>query len=167
MYAPSVAVAVAPHTTSPTSSTTVTSSPGNRNGGQPLPPVGFVASVMYFFQLQRLKAKTAPTHGVRLWNLERLEAMNRRAILWAFPLLTAGLVVGIALQVQRGDSWEGFSSPKVLSTIGLWVVFAILLYLRYAVHARGRQLALWTMVAFALLVIALVFAHPFADGGAT
>lgn len=125
--------------------------------------VGFLASVMYFFQLQRLRAKTSPTHGVRLWSLERIEAMNKRAILWAFPLLTAGLIVGIALQVHRNVNWEGFSSPKVLSTLGLWVVFAILLYLRYAVHARGRQLALWTMVAFALLVIALVFAHPFAD----
>lgn len=128
--------------------------------------VGFLASVMYFFQLQRLRAKIAPTHGVRLWSLERIEAMNKRAILWSFPLLTAGLIVGIALQIHRGDNWEGFSSPKVLSTLGLWIVFAILLYLRYAVHARGRQLALGTMVAFALLVIALVFAHPFADGGA-
>ncbi|MFO0964946.1 MAG: cytochrome c biogenesis protein CcsA [Gemmataceae bacterium] len=124
--------------------------------------VGFLASLMYFVQLQRLRAKTAPSQGVRLWSLERLEAMNRRAILLAFPLLTAGLIVGIALQLQRG-AWEGFSNPKVLSTIGLWLVFAILLYLRYAVHARGRQLALWTMVAFALLVIALIVAHPFAD----
>jgi ABC-type transport system involved in cytochrome c biogenesis permease subunit len=128
--------------------------------------VGFLASVMYFVQVHRLKKKRAPTHGMRLWSLERIEAMNRRAILLSFPLLTAGLVVGIALQLHRGQ-WEGFSSPKVLSTIGLWIVFAILLYLRYAVRARGRQLALWTMVAFALMVVALMFAHPFANGGVT
>jgi len=129
--------------------------------------VGFLASVMYFVQLYRLRAKISPTHGVRLWNLERIEAMNRRAILCSFPLLTIGLIVGIALQVHRGEAWVGFSNPKVLSSLGLWVVFAILLYLRYAVHARGRQLALWTMAAFALLVIALLFAHPFANGGAS
>ena len=39
--------------------------------------------------------------GLRLLSLERLEAMNRRAIILAFPLLTAGLLVGVVLLVQR------------------------------------------------------------------
>ncbi len=129
--------------------------------------VGFLASVMYLVQLRRLRAKAPPGHGVKLLSLERLEAMNRRAILWAFPFLTAGLIVGVALQVHRGDFGEGWDSPKILSGLGLWVVFAILLYLRYAARARGRQMALLTVAAFALLLFTLASpVHPFVSGGA-
>src|SRR5205085_7615731 len=65
--------------------------------------VGFIASIMYLVQLRRLRAKRPPGQGMKLLSLERLEAMNRRAILWAFPLLTAGLVVGMARQVAQGN----------------------------------------------------------------
>ena len=125
--------------------------------------VGFIASVMYLVQLRRLQAKLAPGQGVPLMSLERLEQMNRRAILWSFPLLTAGLLAGFAL--REGALLDDWLNPKILSLVGLWLVFAILLYLRYRVHVRGRQMAMMTMVAFAILVIALVFPHSFVQGG--
>jgi ABC-type transport system involved in cytochrome c biogenesis permease subunit len=126
--------------------------------------VGFIASLMYFVQSHRLRAKTAPNSGVKLLSLERLEMMNRRAILWAFPLLTAGMLVGVVLLLHQGEAAQ-WNNPKILSTLGLWLVFAILLYLRYAVHVRGKQAALWTMVAFALMLVALLSVHPFLPGG--
>lgn len=128
--------------------------------------VGFVASIMYLVQVYRLRAKLPPGQGLRLWSLERIEGMNRRAILWAFPLLTVGLLVGIALQFQNGVAFSDWSSPKIISTIGLWLVFAILLYLRYGVHARGRQVAILTVIAFAVLLLALASpVHPSHGGG--
>ena len=125
--------------------------------------VGFIASVMYLVQLRRLQAKLPP--GQAMLSLERLEEMNRNAILASFPLLTAGLLAGLALQVQYSLDWQTLLSVRVLSVLGLWIVFAILLYLRYRVHVRGRQLALWTMFAFAILVLALVSPHSFVQGG--
>jgi ABC-type uncharacterized transport system permease subunit len=128
--------------------------------------VGFVASLMYLVQSQRLRAKLPPGQGLRTLSLERLEVMNQRAILTAFPLLTAGLIVGLALQLHHGLSQE-WDSPKLLSTLIVWVVFALLLYLRYGAHARGRRVALLTMLAFALLIVAFVApGHPFVQGGA-
>ena len=128
--------------------------------------VGFVASVMYFVQAHRLKAKLPPSPGMKMLSLERIEVMNRRAILLAFPLLTAGLGVGMVLLAQKYSWADAWTSPKILSTLGLWIVFAVLLYLRYGVHVRGKQAALWTMVAFAFLVLALASpVHPFAGGG--
>jgi len=127
--------------------------------------VGFIASLMYFVQSYRLRAKLAPTAGVRLLSLERIDTMNRRAVLWAFPLLTAGMVVGLVLLVRQGSAapWD---SLKILSTLGLWLVFAIIMYLRYAAHVRGKQAALWTVVAFALLLFALAAPeHAFLEGG--
>jgi ABC-type uncharacterized transport system permease subunit len=134
--------------------------------------VAFVASVMYFVQSHRLKAKLPPTPGMKMLSLERIEAMNRRAILWAFPLLTAGLILGMVLLAQQGvtlgdgNLQDGWLSPKILSTLGLWLVFAVLLYLRYGVHVRGKQAALWTIVAFAFLILALASpVHPFVEAG--
>jgi ABC-type transport system involved in cytochrome c biogenesis permease subunit len=124
--------------------------------------VGFVASLMYFVQSYRLRAKLAPAAGMKMLSLERIEDMNRRAILWAFPLLTAGMLVGMALLVQQGSILFAWNSPRILSTLGLWVVFAILVYLRYGAHARGRQVALLTIIVFVLLLATLVSpVHPF------
>ena len=128
--------------------------------------IAFLGSVMYLVQVHRLRAKLPPGQGMKMMSLERLESMNRWGILLAFPLLTAGLGVGIALQMHRGTFLQGWDSPKILSVLGLWLVFAILLYLRYGVHARGRQVAWLTMVAFAILIIALLSpVHPFVQGG--
>jgi ABC-type transport system involved in cytochrome c biogenesis permease subunit len=128
--------------------------------------VGFVASVMYLVQVHRLKMKQLPGRGPKLWSLERLEQMNRRAIILAFPLLTIGLLLAAVQTAQLPDGAAGLENLKVVSTVALWVVFAILLYLRYAARTGGRQAALLTIVAFALMLFALVAVHPFAPGGA-
>jgi ABC-type transport system involved in cytochrome c biogenesis permease subunit len=126
--------------------------------------VAFLASLMYLLQARRLRAKKVPGKGLRLLSLERLEAMNRRAINLAFPLLTAGLVLGALIMFQ--GNLPGWSDPRVLSAVVLWLTFAALLYLRYGHHLRGRQVALWTIVTFALLVCCLALAHPLGQGGA-
>jgi ABC-type transport system involved in cytochrome c biogenesis permease subunit len=127
--------------------------------------VGFLASLMYLAQARRLRAKLRPGRGLKLFSLERLEAMNRRALHWAFPLLTAGLLVGAVLMAQGDRPPADWAAPKVLSTLGLWVVFSVLLYLRHAAGVPGRRLALLTVAAFALLVVSLATTHPVVQGG--
>lgn len=127
--------------------------------------VGFVASVMYLVQARRLRRKLNPLGGVKMLSLERIEAMNRRAVTVAFPLLTAGLVLGGVLLRRDHEPAENWLSLKVLGTAGLWLVAGVLLYLRYAAHVSGRRLAGLTVLAFALMVAVLAAAHPFAEGG--
>jgi ABC-type transport system involved in cytochrome c biogenesis permease subunit len=126
--------------------------------------VGCVASVMYLVQARRLRLKTLPGHGPRLLSLERLEEMNRRAITVAFPLLTAGMLIGVALMIQEASQLHGWTDPRVLSTVALWLVFALLLYLRYGVHLRGRRVAQLTIVAFAVLLVTLAVPHTLPGG---
>jgi ABC-type transport system involved in cytochrome c biogenesis permease subunit len=121
--------------------------------------VGFLASLMYLFQARRLRAKTLPGKGLHLLSLERLEEMNRRAIVLAFPLLTIGMLLGAALMTRVASSLA-WSDPRVLSTMVLWFVFAVLLQLRYGRHLRGRQVALGTIAAFAALIVCLALSHP-------
>lgn len=126
--------------------------------------VGFLASVMYLVQARRVRRKTG-VGGLPMFSLERLEAMNRRAVNAAFPLLTAGLLLGAVLLKREHDPAGHWLSLKIVGTAGLWVVFLVLLYLRYAAHVSGRKLAAWSIAAFALLVAVLAAAHPFAEGG--
>jgi len=125
--------------------------------------IGFLASLMYLVQARRIKNRVNPSRGTRLLNLESLERMNRHAVNWSFPLLTAGLLVGTLL--LRTESAENLLSVKVLSTAGLWVVFLVLLYLRYATSVPARRLAALSIIAFGLLLIALIASHPFIAGG--
>lgn len=119
--------------------------------------VGFVASLMYLFQANRLRTKSLPDSGLKLWSLERLESMNRRAIVLSFPLLTGGMLAGLVL--MTGSEFANWLDPRVISTIVLWFVFVLLLYFRFAQHVRGRQAALMTIVAFLLLLCCLILSH--------
>ncbi len=125
--------------------------------------VACLASVMYLVQARRLRSKLVPGEGLRLPSLERLTQMNRRAITTAFPLLTAGLLLGIFLMAQQSS--PGWTTLKVASTIGLWVVFAVLLYLRYAANISNRRLASLTIAAFGLLLVTLAASHAPVGGG--
>jgi ABC-type transport system involved in cytochrome c biogenesis permease subunit len=127
--------------------------------------VGFVASVMYLVQARRLRKKVNPGQVVPLLSLEKLESMNRHAVTRTFPLLTAGLLLGSLLLRHDHGLSDNWLSPKILSTAGLWVVFLVLTYLRYGTSVPPRRLAMLSIVAFGLMLIALGTAHPFATGG--
>jgi ABC-type transport system involved in cytochrome c biogenesis permease subunit len=127
--------------------------------------VGFVASVMYLMQARRLRAKTLPGKGVRLLSLERLEAMNRHALATAFPLLTAGVLIGLVLMIPHLSELHSWTDPRILGAAVLWLVFALLVYLRYGYHVRGRRVALLTILAFVLMICTLASAHTIVQGG--
>lgn len=126
--------------------------------------VGFISSVMYLIQSHRLKTKAAPRQGLQLPSLEWLEATYRLAINLAFPLLTAGMIVGIALLWQKRETLRDWTDPRILTAAGLWLVFAILLYLRYGLHLRGRREAVLMITAFALLLVTLASSHTVQGG---
>jgi len=126
--------------------------------------IGFAASVMYLVQTRQLRAKVVPGQGLKLPSLERLERMNRLAINIAFPLLTAGVCIGIGLMVLGGNQVLSWTDPRILGTAVLWIVFALLLYMRYGYHLNGRRLAQLTIVAFVLLLFTLASSHAFERG---
>lgn len=125
--------------------------------------VAFVAGLMYLIQDDRLKRKRPPRLGVALPSLEQSERWNRGAITLAFPLLTFGLLIGLGLMLAaRRTVGEilGWSDPKVVATLALWVVFAGLLHARFRPEWRGNRVMVLTAVAFAFLVFAMVGVGP-------
>jgi ABC-type transport system involved in cytochrome c biogenesis permease subunit len=124
--------------------------------------LAFAAGLMYLAQMARLKAKRPVRFGFALPSLEHSERANRVAITVAFPLLTFGLLIGMVLSLRaRGTSAPSaftlsWTDPKVLSALGMWVVFAVLLHARFRPAMRGRSVMILTIVAFAFLVFTWV-----------
>jgi ABC-type transport system involved in cytochrome c biogenesis permease subunit len=125
--------------------------------------LAFAAGLMYLAQMRRLKSKNSWRFGFSLPSLEQSERVNRGAIVAAFPLLTFGLLIGVLLSVveARTSAVEAhhaisWSDPKVLSALGMWLVFAVLLHARFRPSMRGRTVMVLTIVAFAFLVFTWV-----------
>jgi ABC-type uncharacterized transport system permease subunit len=124
--------------------------------------LAFAAGLMHLAQLRRLKSKRPSRFGFSLPSLEQSERVNRGAITIAFPLLTFGLLIGLVLSVKTRDLTGGpginlsWSDPKVVSALGMWLVFAGLLHARFSPAMRGRSVMVLTIVAFALLVFTWV-----------
>jgi ABC-type uncharacterized transport system permease subunit len=127
--------------------------------------VAFFAGLMYLVQMRRLKAKRSSRFGLALPSLEQSERINRGSITIAFPLLTFGLLIGMILSVAaRGQESAarltthapGWTDPKVLSAILMWMVFAVLLHARFRPAMRGKSMMVLTIVAFAFMVFTWV-----------
>ena len=131
-------------------------------GGAVCTCLAFAAGLMYLAQMRRLKSKRPARLGLTLPSLEQSERVNRGAITIAFPLLTFGLLIGLVLSVQAPGPASGtgvalrWTDPKVLSALGMWLVFAVLLHARFRPALRGRSVVVLTIVAFAFLVFTWV-----------
>jgi ABC-type transport system involved in cytochrome c biogenesis permease subunit len=125
--------------------------------------LAFAAGLMYLAQMRRLKSKNSWRFGFSLPSLEQSERVNRGAIVAAFPLLTFGLLIGGLLSVVEARTSAvaaahaiSWGDPKVLSALGMWLVFAVLLHARFRPSMRGRTVMILTIVAFGFLVFTWV-----------
>lgn len=121
--------------------------------------LGSLSSIMYLIQSLQIRNKLAPGTGLQLSNLEKLENGIRYCIAVGFPLLSLGLLIGIILLFQIAEKIQGWMDPRILSSIILWMAFAVLVYARYGLHLRGKQLAWLTITSFLLLLICLALPH--------
>lgn len=120
--------------------------------------VAFAAGLMYLAQAHRLKHKQPATTTFALPSLEQSDRWNRWGITWAFPLLSAGVCLGLVLISTQaaGHRVLEWTDPKVISTFALWAVAGGLLYARYRPEWQGWWVMVLTVVAFAALVFSMV-----------
>jgi ABC-type uncharacterized transport system permease subunit len=128
-----------------------------------------VASFLYLVQERRLKSRFlvmamagAPSHISRqkapgevghpdavfrpggfldrLPALDTLERIAHATLLFGFPCMTLGLLVG-SLLAQESVGPAYFFDPKVLLSFAMWVLYVALLYIRRSAGLRGRRAA--------------------------
>lgn len=122
-----------------------------------------LAGVFYLVQETNLRRKR---WGRLYYRLPSLEALDRWALRFAWlghPLLTLTAATGL---VQAGSRWT-YEDPKILFTVGLWLLWGGYLLLRHQRGWGGRRAAWLGVVGFCgilanwLLVNMLSGAHRF------
>ena len=124
-----------------------------------------VASLLYLVQEKRLKSRLlmaapvskSPWHvaGGFLPPLDTLERIAHATLLFGFPCMTFGLLVG-SLLAQESVGPAYFFDPKVLLSFAMWILYVVLLYIRRSAGLRGRRAAYLSSGVF--LVMLLVWA---------
>ena len=113
-----------------------------------------VAGVMYLYVQSALKNKDNLGGLGRMASLEALEALIIRAATLGFVLLTLGLVSGFIIAHYEGPGVAGerWIVPKVAMAVGAWLVYALLMNVRYASAFRGRRAAWLSVIGVVLLL---------------
>jgi ABC-type transport system involved in cytochrome c biogenesis permease subunit len=119
-----------------------------------------IASILYLAQERRIKRKRKPgddSWGAPLDWLPPLDTIDRIAhatLLFGFPCMTIGLVIGAVLVQETPLGAAYFLDPKVIASFAMWCVYVLLLYLRHRTGLRGRKAAyLSGAVLVAMLVV--------------
>jgi ABC-type transport system involved in cytochrome c biogenesis permease subunit len=110
---------------------------------------------MYLIQEGLIKNKKAGSFSKVLPSLTDLDRINHMCLMLGFSLLTLGILVGsIWARSVWGSLWQW--DPKQTWTLAAWFAYAVLLHQRLALGWKGHKAALFTLLAFAALLISLV-----------
>ena len=134
--------------------------------------IGAVASAAYLGLEAQLKSHRTSTLFKRLPSLAQTDLVARRAIAFAFPVYTGGLLLGVLRAVET-DQAGWWADPRVMLSGIVWVVFSFYLYLQYGRGVSGRTAARVALVGVVLVIALAVLArtvpvgfHVFAVAGA-
>ena len=121
--------------------------------------IAAVTGAMYLFIHKRLKLKT-PDKLKSLGNFASLETLEHIIIYTAtagFVLFTIGLVTGLVIismhlkDIQADDAFL-WLLPKITLALIAWMLYAVLMNVRYAVSFRGVRAAWLSIFGFILLL---------------
>lgn len=122
--------------------------------------VAAAAGAMWLYVDRQLRSKDHRAERLkrlgRLASLEALEATVTRSATLGFVLLTAGLATGVVViasetaPTRLGGGW--WYSPKVILAAAAWLIFALVMNVRYIATFRGRRAAVLSIVGFVLLI---------------
>ena len=113
--------------------------------------LSFGASLLYLLQANtlktKLKSRSQEGFASRLPALETIDDIGYKSLLLGFPFMTVGLVAGAVIaQAKFGSVY--FLDPKIMLSLLMWVVYMVLLYMRWNNGWRGRRAAYLAAFAF-------------------
>lgn len=123
--------------------------------GEALFVVASVAGAMYLLQDGFLKRRRTRGYSSLLPSLRDMDRINHVCLLWGFPLLTLGVLAGsLWARTVWGSHWQW--DPKQVWTLFAWISYAVLLHQRLAIGWKGRKAALYSVMAFVILLTFLI-----------
>jgi len=111
-----------------------------------------IAAVMYLTQEHDLKFRKARVLLSKLPSIERLELVAGRLLLAGFILLTAGLALAPFLMKERFGVYFK-EDAKVIWSLGVWVLYAGLLTMRWRASQSGKRFAWGAVGGFSFVLL--------------
>lgn len=124
--------------------------------------VGAAASGVYLIQGTQLKKHKTSALMKRLPSLTQTQMLARRAIMLAYPLYTAGMLLGIVRAIEFDLNW--WFDPRVMMSGVVWAIYGSYLLLHYRRGASGKLLARLALVGLVAVIILAVFARTLPTG---
>lgn len=127
------------------------------------------SSVLYLLARQKLKQKKVLQVLGKVPNLEKLEKMNIFGLKACFVLMTFGFASGIGLAATSSSlnmtTSDWLTDPKIVLITFVWVLLGFILLLWRIIKLREKIIAYVTLVAFALILFAVVGTSVFCGTG--
>ena len=113
--------------------------------------VSCLAGFTFLFQEGLLKRHRAPLRWAAIPPLESLEKFAHRMILWAYPLLTLGILFGALWAKREWGRYWGWD-PKETFAFVTWLTYGAYLWIRHG-GWRGRKSLYLSLAGFLLVLI--------------
>lgn len=135
--------------------------------GVALMALAFIAAALYLLQFRELKSRRFGQVFQLFPPLERLDQLNRFALVAGFPALTIGvlLALGYGAQFSAGGGLHA-AKAQIVWGIFTWVVLGWAVWVRVVRHWAGRRAALASIAGFGavlLVYVALKLTQPGAE----
>jgi ABC-type uncharacterized transport system permease subunit len=124
-----------------------------------------LASLLYLVQERRIKAKPSSTSSRTFdWlpPLDNLERIAHATLLFGFPCMTVGLIIGTVLAQDSALGAAYFRDPKIIASFIMWAAYVLLLFVRNTAGLRGRRAA-YLSGAVLLVMLAVWAANVFSS----
>ncbi len=139
--------------------------------------LAMASAVLYLFARRKLKRKNLLEVLGKVPNIEKLERMNLFGLKSCFVLMTFGLASGIGLAATstslNRSAFDWLTDAKIVLVAIVWLLLGAILVLWKTVKLKEKTIAHATLVAFALILFAVVgtsifcgTGHDFAGGDA-
>lgn len=124
---------------------------------------GAVSAALYLWQEGQLKKHRSNIVTRRLPSLATLQTVARRSISFAFPVYTAGLLLGIIRAVEE-DVSAWYFDPRIMLAGVVWLTFGFYLTLVYRHDVSTRTSSWVAVLGFGLVMILAVVARTVQGG---
>ncbi len=117
--------------------------------------ITFTASVAYVLLDRALKSKRPGRFFFKLPSLESCDSVGQISLLWAFPLMTLGIITGAMYSASIRHTYWVWQPQETLAVLS-WVILAVVVVARLGWGWRGRNAALLTMAAFSAVLLRML-----------
>ena len=131
--------------------------------------LAMASAVLYLFARRKLKRKNLLEILGKVPNIEKLERINIFGLKWCFVLMTFGLASGIGLAATRTSldmtARDWLTDAKIVLIMVVWLLLGAILALWKTTRLKEKTIAHVTLVAFALILFAVVGTSVFCGTG--